>query len=272
MARAELGLARPARAPAGIAAAWRWAGRRPYAARVGAIVMFLVLWEAVARLFGDPLFMAPPSEVLTALAPLLQDPDAIKAVVTTFWELAIAFGLSVAIGLSVGIPVGLHRASHESLFPIVLLLYGIPQITILPLIVLYFGIGPESRIVFGVTHGIFPMIVSMVAGAQGLSPLFVTSAHSMGASRGQILRHVVFPQMVPSFFTGMRLGMSAVLLGVLLAELYSSQGGIGHFTAAYTQTFQPAYLFALIAILAAMAIVLNEAVRRAEIRSSRWRG
>jgi NitT/TauT family transport system permease protein len=115
------------------------------------------------------------------------------------------------------------------------------------------------------------MIVTIVAAVQNFSPLLVTSARSMGATDAQVFRHVVFPQMVPAFFTGMRLGMSAVLLGVLLAELYSSQGGIGHFTTAYTQTFQPAYLFALIVTLATMAIVMNEVVRRAEIRSSRWR-
>jgi NitT/TauT family transport system permease protein len=249
-----------------------WFKKRPGATRLGAVILFFLLWELVARTIGDPLFMAAPSEVVVAIGPLSQDHEVRHAIWTTLWELAVAFALSVAVGLALGIPIGLHRPSNESLFPIVMLLYGIPQITILPLIVLYFGIGPESRVVFGFTHGVFPMLVTVVAAVQNFSPLLVTSARSMGASDAQVFRHVVFPQMVPAFFTGMRLGMSAVLLGVLLAELYSSQGGIGHFTAAYTQTFQPANLFALIAVLAFMAIVLNEAVRRAEIRSSRWRG
>jgi NitT/TauT family transport system permease protein len=248
-----------------------WARRRPVVARLGAVILFLLLWELVARTVADPLFMAAPSQVLAALGPLYAEADVMKAVWTTLWELGAAFALSVLVGLVVGVPMGLHRATNESLFPIVMLLYGIPQITILPLIVLYFGIGPESRVVFGFTHGVFPMIVTIVAAVQNFSPLLVTSARSMGATDAQVFRHVVFPQMVPAFFTGMRLGMSSVLLGVLLAELYSSQGGIGHFTTAYTQTFQPANLFALIATLAAMAIVMNEAVRRAEIRSSRWR-
>ena len=252
-------------------ALWTWAKRRPVAARLGAIVAFFVLWELVARTIADPLFTAAPTEVLAALGPLYDDVEVVHAIWTTLWELGLAFGLSVAVGLLVGVPIGLHRASHESLFPIVMLLYGIPQITILPLIVLYFGIGPESRVVFGFTHGVFPMIVSIVGGVQNQSALLVTASRSMGASRAQVFRWVVFPQMVPAFFTGMRLGMSATLLGVLLAELYSSQGGIGHFTAAYTQAFQPDNLFALIATLAVMAIVMNEAVRRAEIKSSRWR-
>ncbi len=249
-----------------------WAARRPAAARVGAIIAFLALWEILGLLFGDPLFFAPLSRTIAAFPDVIEDPQVMHAVLTTFWEVAVAFGLSVAIGLAIGIPVGLHRSTNESIYPIVLLLYGIPQVTILPLVVLIFGIGPASRIAFGVTHGMFPMIISIVAGVSRMSPILDTAARSMGANRAQLFRHVVFPQMVPAFFTGMRLGMSLVLLGVLLAELYSSQGGIGQYTTAYTESFQPAHLFGLVAILAAMAIALNEAVRRAEIRASRWRG
>ena len=93
----------------------------------------------------------------------------------------------------------------------------------------------------------------------------------MGASRVQIFSRVVFPHMIPSFFAGMRLGMTGVLLGVLLAELYVSIAGIGYFTMLFTQNFDPTKLLGLIALLAAMAIVLNEIVRRAEVRWSRFR-
>jgi NitT/TauT family transport system permease protein len=156
-------------------------------------------------------------------------------------------------------------------FPIVLLLYGMPQITILPLFILSFGIGAASKIAFGVTHGVFPVVVTVVAGVQNLKPILVTSARSMGASRWQMFRHVIFPHMVPSFFAGMRLGMSGVLLGVLLAELYVSIAGIGYFTTLFTQNFEPAKLLGLVGTLAAMAIFLNALVRRAETRFGRWR-
>jgi NitT/TauT family transport system permease protein len=85
-----------------------------------------------------------------------------------------------------------------------------------------------------------------------------------------MLFSVVFPHMLPSLFTGMRLAMSAVLLGVLLAELYVSQAGVGFLTSMYTQTFQPQNLFALVAILAAIAVALNELCRASERRLSRW--
>jgi ABC-type nitrate/sulfonate/bicarbonate transport system permease component len=189
----------------------------------------------------------------------------------TLFELAAAFAIAVAIGLTVGLAVGLQPFARRSLMPIILLLYGLPQITILPLFILYFGIGPASKIAFGVTHGMFPIMIAIVAGVQNLKPILLVSARSMGASRWQILRWVIFPHMIPSLFAGMRLGMSGALLGVLLAELYVSTAGIGHFTTMFTENFDPTKLFGLVAMLAAMAIVLNEIVRRAETRFSRWR-
>src|SRR5207237_8602922 len=145
-------------------------------------------------------------------------------------------------------------SARKSFMPIILLLYGTPQVTILPLFILYFGIGPASKIAFGVSHGFFPIIVTIVAGVQNIKPILLTSARSMGASRWQILRHIIFPHMIPSFFAGMRLGMTGVLLGVLLAELYVSTAGIGYFTALFTQSFDPTPLFGPIAMLPAIAI------------------
>lgn len=242
----------------------------PGVARLGVIAAFVVAWEAGARLFGDPLFISPPSRVLVAILHLARESDVVGAVKLTCWELLAAFALSVAIGLAVGLLVGLNRFSRGSIYPVILLLYGMPLATVLPLFVLVFGIGAASKIAFGVSHGVFPIILTVAAGVQNIKPILLTCARSMGASRRQILFSVVFPHMLPSLFTGMRLGMSAVLLGVLLAELYVSQSGVGYLTSTYTQTFQPQNLFALVVILAAIAVALNELCRASETRLTRW--
>src|ERR1700748_2745963 len=143
--------------------------------------------------------------------------------------------------------------------------------TILALFVLIFGIGPAAKIAFGVSHGIFPVIVTTVAGVQNLRPQLLRAAHSMGASKWQVFTSIIFPHMIPSFFTGMRLGMTAVLLGVLLAELYVSTAGIGYFTTLFTQNFDPTRLLGLVGTLAAIAIVLNALMRALEMRFARWR-
>ncbi len=253
-------------------AIWHFLLRHPGVVRLGVVILILLAWEIAARWFIDPLFISPPSRVFASLGAVLQ---------TNGVPAALAAHLLRARGrlrrsrsrsaLVVGLAIGLQPFARRSLMPIVLLVYGLPQITILPLFILFFGIGAASKIAFGVTHGIFPIIVTIVAGVQNLKPILLTSARSMGASRWQLLRWVIFPHMIPSFFAGMRLGMSGVLLGVLLAELYVSTAGIGYFTTMFTQNFDPTKLFGLIAMLAAMAIVLNEIVRRAESRFSRWR-
>ena len=254
-----------------IKAAQRFLLRHPGIVRLGVVILILLLWEIAARWLIDPLFISPPSRVFASLGAVWDTSGVPAALRLTFSELAVAFSISVAIGLVAGFAVGLQPFARRSLMPIVLLAYGLPQITILPLFILFFGIGPASKIAFGVTHGVFPIVITIVAGVQNLKPILLVSARSMGASRWQILRWVIFPHMIPSFFAGMRLGMSGVLLGVLLAELYVSTAGIGYFTTMFTENFDPTKLFGLIAMLAAMAIVLNEIVRRAEIHFSRWR-
>jgi NitT/TauT family transport system permease protein len=248
----------------------RRALRRPWVARIGVIVLLLVVWEIAARWWIDPMFLSPPSRVLMSLQAVFDTRGVPAALRITFWELAVAFVLSVVIGVVIGLAVGLQPFARKSFMPIILLLYGTPQVTILPLFILYFGIGPASKIAFGVSHGFFPIIMTVVAGVQNVKPILLTSAKSMGASRWQILRHVIFPHMIPSLFAGMRLGMTGVLLGVLLAELYVSTAGIGYFTTLFTQNFDPTRLLGLISILAAMAIVLNEIVRSAETYFGRW--
>ncbi|MFZ0115326.1 MAG: ABC transporter permease subunit, partial [Xanthobacteraceae bacterium] len=174
-------------------------------------------------------------------------------------------------GVAIGLPIGLSGFAMRATLPLVLLLYAIPQVTILPLFVLYFGIGAGSKIAFGVSHGIFPIILNVIAGVQSVEAAHLTAARSMGATRLQSIRRVVLPHMTPSLFTGLRLAMSGPLLGVLLAELYVSTGGVGYYARIFADSFDPPATFTLVAMLALMAVVLNETVRLAERRASFWR-
>src|SRR5437870_5627105 len=169
--------------------------RRPGIARLAVIAALFALWEIAARILVDPMFLSPPSRVIGAIQAVFQTRGVPAALQITFWELAVAFALSVVIGLAVGLAVGLSRFSRHTFMPIILLLYGTPQVTILPLFILYFGIGPASKIAFGVSHGFFPIVMTVVAGVQNIKPILLTSARSMGARRGQILRYVIFPHM-----------------------------------------------------------------------------
>ena len=236
------------------------------------ILGVVVLWEIYARAFATSSLSAAPSQVLAELWPkVLGEPRVRLAIGITLLELVIAFGMSVVFGMLIGVLVGLTDIGRRSFYPIVLLLYGIPQAILLPLFVLVFGLGPASKIAFGFSHGVFPVIVNTIAGMRNVNPLLLRGASAMGATKFEQLRYVMFPHMVTAVFTGLRLAMTMTLLGVLLAELFVSQGGIGFFTLLYAETFNPSALIALIMTLALLAIILNELVRMVEARFSRWK-
>ena len=227
----------------------------------------VVLWEIYARAFATSSLSAAPSQVLAQLWPkVLGEPRVRLAIGVTLIELIVAFGMSVVFGMLIGVLVGMTDIGRKSFYPVVLLLYGIPQAILLPLFVLVFGLGPASKIAFGFSHGVFPVIVNTIAGMRNVNPLYVRAATAMGAQRADIIRHVMFPHMATSFFTGLRLAMTTTLLGVILAELYVSTAGVGYFTKLFAENFDPAPLFALIGILAVMAIALNELARSVERR------
>jgi NitT/TauT family transport system permease protein len=240
--------------------------------RLTLIVALIAIWELYARFVSTSSLIAGPSDVALAWWPkVMGDPGVRAAVGVTLIELIVAFAMSVVFGMLIGVLIGLSNLGRRSIYPVVLLLYGIPQAILLPLFVLIFGIGPAAKIAFGFSHGIFPVIVNTIAGMRNVSPLMMGGAAAMGASRAQQVRYVIFPHMVGTVFAGLRLAMTLTLLGVVLAEIFVSQGGIGFYTLTYSETFNPAALMALVLTLALMAIALNELVRLMEARFSRWK-
>jgi NitT/TauT family transport system permease protein len=238
-------------------------------ARVLIVIALVAMLEIYGRLFADPAFLQPPGEVLRAwFVTVLPDERIVSALGLTVFEIACAYALSVVFGAAIGLAVGATPLSREGFYPLVLLLYAIPQVSLIPLFVLMFGLGPAAKIAFGFSHGVFPVIVAVVGGMSGVPAHYVRGARSMGASKLDIIRHVVFPHMAPAFFVGLRLAMTMTLLGVILAELYVSTGGIGYFTRVFAENYDPAPLFALIGSLAAIALAFNACVRIAERRLS----
>src|SRR5579883_3496172 len=160
------------------------------------VVALLAAWEVYARAFGNTSFLAPPSQVALALWPKVFGDARVRAAVgLALIELLAAFGLSVVFGTAIGILIGLTELGRRTTYPFVLLLYAVPQVILLPLFMLVFGIGPAGKIAFGFSHGIFPILVNTVAGMRNVNPLLVRSTTALGASRAQIVRYVVFPHM-----------------------------------------------------------------------------
>ncbi len=266
---------RQAAGDASISLSRRLAGllpRNPALTRLYVVILLLLVWEAGARLFGDPLFIASFSQTVVAAVAILGDPNVVKAIVLAIEEIVLAYALAIVVGLALGLLVGLNKFVMETFRPLILMVYATPQAPFLPLFVMAFGIGMASKIGFGFTHGVFVIAVTVMAGVQNIDAGLLKAARSMGASRSQVFTTIICPTMLRSFFTGARLGLVGVIIGVLLAELYVTSGGVGKFTHLYTNSFRPPELFALASILTIIAVSMNELARRAEIRASLWRG
>jgi ABC-type nitrate/sulfonate/bicarbonate transport system permease component len=239
--------------------------------RAALVLAALALWEVAARLrWLDPDFFSPPSQVLWAMGELA-NPRVLAAARLTALEVAVAFAVAAVVGVAGGLVIGLSTFAYRTFRPIVLLLFSVPKMVMLPLFILFFGIGVLSKAVFAFSLGVFPVLLNVIAGSRMVDRTLVTAAYCMGASRAGIFLKVVLPAALPSVITGLRVGMTQTVLGVLLAELYASNTGLGYFVTLYSQSFKPAQLFALFFVVAALSIVVNEALRALERRASRWR-
>lgn len=153
----------------------------------------------------------------------------------SFWPHAAETGkaffyallLAIAGGLAVGLGLGLNRTSTEVAEPILISIYSLPKVTLYPLILLIFGLGVPAKIAFGTIHGIIPIAIFAMNAVRNLANVHFKTARVLRLSRRQTLLTVVIPGALPEIVSGLRIGFSLTLLGVLIGEMFASQRGLG---------------------------------------------
>ena len=144
--------------------------------------------------------------------------------------------------------------------PLLAGIYSVPIILFLPLYVLFFGLGPASKIALGTTISFFPIVLNTIAGFGYVDRIFITAARSMGASDYQLFRYVLLPAALPVILTGLRIGFTVALLSILGSETIASLAGLGHRIVHLAEGMDMARMFAYIAFAVAIALVLNTVV------------
>ena len=142
-------------------------------------------------------------------------------------------------------------------------IYSIPIILFLPLYVLFFGLGPSSKIALGATISFFPIVLNTIAGFGYVDRIFITAARSMGASDYQMFRYVLLPAALPVILTGLRIGFTIALLSILGSETIASLAGLGHKIVQLAEAMEMARMFAYIVFVVMIAAFLNIAVTHA---------
>jgi NitT/TauT family transport system permease protein len=251
----------------------RWhEDHRPLVRGMTTVVVVLVAWEVVCRLWmKHSLAVAPPSAVYHAYIKLARDGDLGKDVVTSLKEFVLGFALAVAVGITLGLLMGGIRAVREYLDPVINGLYATPVIALAPLFILWFGIGINSKIAVVFILAVLPIVINTETGIRTVDPHLIETAYAFSATRGQIFRKVLLPGALPLVVAGLRLGIGRGLLGVVAGELFAAQSGLGYLIFASSQQFDPAGVFVGITALAFAGIVSVWALRRLEKKLAPWR-
>jgi ABC-type nitrate/sulfonate/bicarbonate transport system permease component len=230
----------------------------------------ILLWYLAATRWGvNRLLLPDPVAVARDLLEILRTGAYLDDLETTLGELAAAFAIAVGAGLSTGYLVSRSPYSTEVLEPLFAGLYAIPIILFLPLFILFFGLGPASKIAIGAVISFFPITLNTIAGFGGVDRLYVTAARSMGASDAHLFRFVLLPAALPVILTGLRMGFTVALLSIIGSETLASLGGLGHRIVSLAESMDMAPMFAYIVFVIAIAAVLNAIVSTLEARG-KW--
>jgi ABC-type nitrate/sulfonate/bicarbonate transport system permease component len=237
-----------------------------------AVLVFLAFWEAtVAFGFVNPLFTSSPSRILRTGHQMFADGSILHDLQVSGLEFVVGYGLAVLVGVPLGILMGWYRRLDAVLDPFVSALYATPRIALLPLLMIWFGIGLASKIAIIFLGAVFPILVNTITGVRTIGADFIKVARSFGASDRQLFFTVALPSSVPLLLAGLRLGLGHALIGIVVGEMYGATAGIGFLISVSGARFQTDRVMVGIIIIALAGVLMTAGLRAIERRFERWR-
>lgn len=247
---------------------WRTAHRLVRQAAIAAIC--IGLWEALFRAgVLNPLIFGSPS--LVVLAMLKDGGVFFHAFYVTAWEIVVASIIAWLAGIAIGVIIGASPLVGLTFVPIFSAMIAIPLVVLYPILVAWLGIGTVSKVVYGAAVGFFPIALGTVLGIRAIDPRFGVLASAMGASWRQSLVHVMVPLAVPAIVSGLRVGTSLTIVGVIQSEMLSATDGLG-FWISYNRTlFNVGQVYFGILLTLILAGIANASLSAIERHFSRWK-
>jgi sulfonate transport system permease protein len=246
---------------------WRVLG-----ARFAVVSVVLAIWQGVVSVgWVDPFWISSPKLVAEELWSEMVSGALFADVFITVVEALIAFVISSALGIVAGLLLSRSPFWDDVLAPLVLALNSLPRVALAPLIILWFGIAITAKVVTAFTLVFFILLVNTLGGAKNVDNDILTIARLMGASNRDIMWKVTLPSALPWIFAGLNLGLTYSLLGVIVAEILSSNQGLGFVIQSSAATFNTAGVFAGLFTLAVVAWMFSVLMRHVEARLLRWK-
>ena len=263
-------LARPAEANPAALRFLRWARRR-YFASTASVLGGLLLWELISRfIVANPLFLAAPSQIVTAIYTLTLNGQMEQHVAISAIEFGVGYVLASVIGIGFGLAMASSPTAKQAMQPWISGLYATPTIALAPLFILWLGIGIWSKVLVVVFLVLFPVTINTEAGLRQTSERLVEMLRSFGATRRQIFFKVSLPSALPFILAGLKLGIGRGLIGVVVAELFGSRAGLGRLISQSADSFNMPELFAGVVVLAIAGIAMTAGFSWLESRLVPW--
>jgi ABC-type nitrate/sulfonate/bicarbonate transport system permease component len=241
-------------------------------ARVVGLAGLVALWELLTRTGWVPaLFLPSPLGVLGAGVEMLRSGELVGHVVTSLGRILLGFALGALGGVAVGLAVGVFGVAEAVGTPLIAATFPIPKIALLPLLILWLGIGEASKIAV-ITLGVFfPMAINTYAGVRHADPLLLRAAVSFGAGRWSLVRKVMLPAALPMIFAGLKLGAGTALLLLVAAEMIAANSGIGFLVLNAQNLMETTKLMVGIVLLSLLGLASHYLLTRLERAVIPWK-
>jgi ABC-type nitrate/sulfonate/bicarbonate transport system permease component len=232
-------------------------------------ILFGTWWFVTHSRQGLLLLLPPPARVWNQMQFLWTSGRLWSAAAITFETIGKAFAISASAGIIVGFLVARSKTLVRIFEPMLAGLFAVPLTLFFPLFVVFFGIGPESKVAYGATYSFFPIALNTIAAFSSVDELYLRAVRSMGAGSFAQFRYVYLPAALPVTLTGLRIGFFICIASVLGGETLAAAAGIGKSIALAAELMETARLYAWIAFVVIASVMLNLLALAAETRSER---
>ena len=238
--------------------------------RLLSVVFVIGAWEVLGRQV-DPLFMSFPSAIAVSAARLIASGELMVALASSLQSLILAFIIASFAGITLGLLIGRYRAVEAATDWLVNALYATPLVAIIPLVILWFGLGNGAKLFIVTILAVFPILINTIAGVRNVPPQFIELGNSFAANEREIFAKIILPSALPYMMTGLRLGIGRAIIGMVVAEFFTAITGLGALIVKYGNQYDTATMFVPIFVLMLLGVTLSIAVRRAEQWIAPWR-
>jgi NitT/TauT family transport system permease protein len=241
--------------------------------RYAPLLLLAAAWELISRLgLIDPDVLPPPGAVLRAWVQLLGDGDLAVNGLSSLQNLAAGLVLAIVAGVVLGVLMAWYRPIEILVHPLIRVLYPLPRSALIPVMILWFGLGAASKIAAVFLGCLLPVVIGAFNGARGVEQVLIWSACAAGATSGEVLWDVVVPAAMPEILAGIRNALALSFVLLVAAELLISQRGMGYLISSFGESGAYDAMFAGVLTVAAVGFLADRLYLLLMGWVLRWRG